>query len=48
MTKYKQITIKITQTQYRAIKKLAKAKGDNPLSYIIREALQEYINKYQE
>lgn len=48
MTKYQQITIKITKTQHKALKQLAKKKGENPISYLIREAIQEYLDKYQE
>lgn len=48
MKKYQQITVKIGKNQHRALKKLAKAKGEQPLSYLIREAIQEYIDKHKE
>ncbi|HPQ05415.1 MAG TPA: ribbon-helix-helix protein, CopG family [Methanothermobacter sp.] len=48
MKKDKRITIKITKKQYNGLKQLAKKKGDQPLSFVVREAIQEYINKYQE
>lgn len=42
----KQITIKLSQRQIEGLEDLAKEKGDQPISVVIREAVHFYLKKY--
>lgn len=44
--KMQQITIKLSKRQLEGLKELAKEKGDQPISVVIREAVHVYLKKH--
>ncbi|MDD3984440.1 MAG: ribbon-helix-helix protein, CopG family [Methanobacterium sp.] len=46
-TKLKQISLKISTTQLKELRNHAKQTGENPISFHIRQAIHEYLQKKQ-